>query len=470
MMASTPSGQGIEAIVLRTVSEQPTLWESVLPAEALRMPAELAMVDRLLDDERFFAPYRRFFHATIGRPSIPLETYLRLMFLKYRYRLGFEPLCREVADSISWSRFARIPLGGTVPHPTTLMKITTRCGVQAVNELNEVLLAKAVEAKVLKTNKVRADTTVIEANVAYPSDSSLLAKGISRIAATAKKLRGLGYATRTRLVDRGRSAHKRARSINANLRRRSDERLAEVKRINGELVTLARRAARDAERVARNARRRLRHEPSGRARGLVERLEQLAERTAKVAEQCRQRMAGTTPDGATRIVSLHDPDARPIAKGRLGKPVEFGYKAQLVDNEDGIIVDHNIEQGNPPDAPMLEPAIRRITRRAGRAPDTVTADRGYGEQAVEDALHAAGVGHVVVPRKGKPNPARRQVEQRRAFKKMVRWRTGCEGRISCAKRDFGLNRTRNDGLHGARTWCGHGIFAHNLVKIATLIE
>src|SRR6266568_5770652 len=145
------------------------------------MPVELEAIDGLLDDERFFAPYRRFFHATIGRPSIPIETYLRLMFLKYRYRLGFEPLCREVADSISWSRFCRIPLGGRVPHPTTLMKITTRCGEAAVDELNEALLAKAVEARVLKTNRVRADTTVIEANVAYPSDSSLLAKGVAKI-------------------------------------------------------------------------------------------------------------------------------------------------------------------------------------------------------------------------------------------------------------------------------------------------
>ena len=459
--------------MLRTVSEQPTLWESVLPAAVLRMPAELEAVDRLLDDERFFAPYRRFFHATLGRPSIPIETYLRLMFLKYRYRLGFEPLCREVADSISWSRFARIPLGGKVPHPTTLMKITTRCGELAINELNEALLAKAVEAKVLKTNRVRADTTVVEANVAYPSDSSLLAKGISRMASTAKKLRGLGYATRTRVVDRTRSAHKRARSINAKLRRRSDDKLAEVKRINGELARLADRVARDADRVVGNARRRLRAEGQdapGRVRWLVDRLEQLAKGSAKVAEQCRQRLAGTTPDGATRVVSLHDPDARPIAKGRLGKPVEFGYKAQIVDNEDGVIVDHNIEAGNPPDAPMLEPAIRRIKHRTGRAPRAVTADRGYGEQAVEDAVRAAGVRQVVLPRKGRPTVARRNVEQRRAFKKMVRWRTGCEGRISCAKRDFGLNRTRIDGLHGARTWCGHGIFAHNLVKIAGLIE
>lgn len=456
--------------MLRTVGDQASLWESLLPVEALRMPAELEAVDRLLDDERFFEPYRRFFHASIGRPSIPMETYLRLMFLKYRYKLGFEPLCREVTDSISWSRFARIPLGGRVPHPTTLMKITTRCGEEAVNALNEALLAKAVEARVLKTNRVRADTTVVEANVAYPTDSGLLAKGISRIAATAEKLRGLGYATRTRLADRTRSARKRARSINANLRRRSDDKLAEVKRINAELATLARRVARQAHRVVRNARRRLRDRPSGRARALIDRLEQLAERTATVAEQCRQRLGGTTPDGATRIVSLHDPDARPITKGRLGKPVEFGYKAQIVDNEDGVIVDHNIEQGNPPDAPMLQPAIQRIKRRAGRAPRAVTADRGYGEQQVEDDLHAEGVQHVVLPRKGRPSAARRDIEQRRAFKKMVRWRTGCEGRISCAKRDFGLARTRLDGIAGARTWCGHGIFAHNLTKIAGLIQ
>src|SRR3954469_3301377 len=137
--------------MLRTVGDQATLWESLLPGEALVMPAELVRVDRLLDDERFFAPYREFFHATLGRPSIPIEGYLRLMFLKYRYRLGFESLCREVRDSITWQRFCRIPLGGRVPHPTTLMKITTRCGEQAVNGLNEALLARAVEARVLKT-------------------------------------------------------------------------------------------------------------------------------------------------------------------------------------------------------------------------------------------------------------------------------------------------------------------------------
>src|SRR5262249_13026718 len=125
--------------------------------------------------------------------------------------------------------------------------------------------------------------------------------------------------------------------------------------------------------------------------------------------------------------------------------------------------------GNPPDAPMLEPAVHRIKPRTGRIPRAVTADRGYDEAAVEDAVGAAGVRNVVIPGKRRPTAARRHVENRRAFKQMVRRRTGCEGRISCAKRDFGLGRTRIDGLAGARTWVGHRVFNHTLVKISGLI-
>ena len=128
--------EGIEAIVFRTVGDQCSLWESVLPEELQRLPEELARVDALLDDPAFFTPFVPFFDPRIGRPSTPMEAYLRLMFLKFRYRLGYESLCREVADSITWRRFCRIPLDGAVPHPTTLMKLTTRCGSAAVDGLN----------------------------------------------------------------------------------------------------------------------------------------------------------------------------------------------------------------------------------------------------------------------------------------------------------------------------------------------
>jgi transposase, IS5 family len=444
--------------MLRTLNAQPTLWDALLPEMCLRLPAELEAVDRLLDDAAFFEPFRAHFHATLGRPSIPIETYLRLMFLKYRYRLGFEPLCREVADSISWQRFARIPLGVAVPHPTTLMKVTTRCGSSAVDGLNDALLAKAAVAKVLKTNKVRAYTTVIEANVAYPTDSGLLAKGVARMAKAIRRVKAAGLASRTKTRDRTRTVHARARSIGANLRRRTDQAKDEVRAINADLVRVARRAVREARAVVRNARPALRpHDLPGRTRAAVDELERTAKRVERVAAQTRQRIHGSTPDGATRLVSLHDPDARPIAKGRLGKPVEFGYKAQVVDNEDGVVLDHNVEIGNPPDAPTLAPAIERIRGRVGRPPRTVTADRGYGEIAVEHTIEALGVRNVVLPTKGKPSAARRAHQQRRSFQRLVKWRTGVEGRISCLKRDFGWNRTRIDGLDGARTWCGHGV-------------
>jgi transposase, IS5 family len=457
--------------MLRTVNAQPTLWEAILPEMCLGMPAELEAVDRLLDDQAFFDPFRVHFDPLLGRPSVPIETYLRLMFLKYRYRLGFEPLCREVADSISWQRFCRIPLGVAVPHPTTLMKITTRCGSTVVEGLNETLLAKAAAAKVLKTNRVRADTTVVPADVAYPTDSGLMAKGVAKMAKAVGRLKAAGLATRTETRDRTRMVRSRARAIGANLRRRTDEAKDEVKTINADLVRIARTAVDEARQVVTNARRALRRRdsaPPARLEAAVSELEVTAQRVAKIAEQTEQRLAGRVPDGATRLVSLHDPDARPIRKGRLGKPVEFGYKAQVVDNEDGVVIDHTVEMGNPPDAPMLAPAIERVSQCAGRVPRAVTADRGYAESAVETALTVLGVRTIVLPTKGRPSAQRRIVEKRPQFQRLVKWRTGSEGRISCLKRDFGWSRTRIDRLEGARTWCGHGVFNHNLVKIAGL--
>src|ERR1700747_2890917 len=124
-----------------------------------------------------------------------------MMLLKFRYRLGYESLCREVGDSISWQRFCRIPLGTRVPHPTTLMKITGRCGDDAVAGLNEALLVKAAAGKLLRTDKVRADTTVVEADVGYPTDSGLLAKAIGSMARSVAAIKAAGGATRHRVRD-----------------------------------------------------------------------------------------------------------------------------------------------------------------------------------------------------------------------------------------------------------------------------
>jgi IS5 family transposase len=174
------------------------------------------------------------------------------------------------------------------------------------------------------------------------------------------------------------------------------------------------------------------------------------------------------PDGATRLVSLHDPDARPIRKGRIDRPVEFGYKAQFTDNDDGVILDYSVEYGAAPDGPQLAPAIERIGRRAGQLPAVVTADRGYGQPVFEHHLHDLGVRTVAIPRQGKISAARHMIEHSRSFHRLVKWRTGCEGRISYLKRGYGWDRSRLDGKKGATIWCGHGVFAHNLVKLAAL--
>jgi transposase, IS5 family len=143
------------------------------PARGLRrVLVELGRVDALLDDPVFFTPFVPFFDPRIARPSMPMETYLRLMFLKFRYRLGFESLCRKVSDSITWRQFCRIGIDQPVPHSTALMKLTTRCGSAAVDGLNAALVAKAVAAKLVRCTRIRVDTTVVPANVAYPTDSA----------------------------------------------------------------------------------------------------------------------------------------------------------------------------------------------------------------------------------------------------------------------------------------------------------
>jgi len=295
------------------------------------------------------------------------------------------------------------------------------------------------------------------------------------MARSVARIKAAGGATRTRTRDRRRSAGRRARSIASKLRLRGqqqrDQAQAAVQRITGELADIAQACLREAVAVVRNAKRALRSATGtrkGRLTQAINHLDALMTRTQQVVTQTRSRLNGVMPESATRVVSLHDVDARPIRKGRLGKPVEFGYKAQIVDNADGVILDHTVEIGNPTDAPQLAPAIDRITRRAGRSPRAVTADRGYGYASVERDLHELGVRNVAIPRVSKPGAARREFERRRSFRNKVKWRTGSEGRINHLKRSYGWNRTHLTGLNGARTWCGHGVFAHNLVKISTL--
>ena len=117
---------------------------------------------------------------------------------------------------------------------------------------------------------------------------------------------------------------------------------------------------------ARQALRRVAGRQRGLLRKAINELGTLMTRAIALVAQTRRRVAWEKIDSATRVVSLHEPDARPIKKGRLGKPVEFGSKAQVMDNEDGLILDYEVKTGNPPDGEQLARAISRVHKRLGR--------------------------------------------------------------------------------------------------------
>jgi transposase, IS5 family len=454
--------------VLRETDPQTTIWELLLPEEAKRLPAELARVDAYLDDERFIAPWRALFDQRLGRPSVPIDTLLRLLYLKHRYQLGYESLCREVSDSISWRRFCRIGLDRPVPHPTTLVKLVRRAGPQTVEQLNSALLAKLAAGKLLRARKLRVDTTVVEADIDYPTDADLLEHAVRKLGGLVRRIKARGAASRTRFRDRGRAAGRRMKQLARTLRRRSGVAMAEVDRLTGEVAAIARQSLREVQTVLRNARGGLARRPGdGRLGRLVGELDETIGATQRLLIQTDQRLAGNRviPD---RLVSLSDPDARPIRKGKPRHPTQFGYSLLLAEDERGFIGDHQLQRGNPPDAPQLVPSVQRVMAVTGRPPGTVVGDRGFGTAANDQALAALGVKRVGLQRNGTPGKARLALERTRRFRRLRNWRVGIEGRISHLKRSFGLRRTRLRRLGGARTWVGLGIFAYNLQRITVV--
>jgi IS5 family transposase len=199
-----------------------------------------------------------------------------------------------------------------VPHPTTLLKLTRRFGPTVVEELNEAVLKTAVERKLLRSRRLRADTTVMEADIRRPTDSGLCAHAITRLSRGVRRIRAFGLASRTRFQDRSRSAGKIARRISHSLGRAHGR--AAIDRLTGEMHRLAKAALRQASRVLGNARRGLRQKRRGAA--AVVRLNLEVQRAERVIQQTARRLLGERVI-ADRLISLCDVDARPIGGAGL---------------------------------------------------------------------------------------------------------------------------------------------------------
>lgn len=456
--------------MLRLIQPQESLWDQLLPPQARTLNDELATVDALLADERFFEPYRRLFHTRIGRPTVPVETYLRLMYLKHRYKLGYETLVREVTDSLHWRRFCHIALDGEVPHPTTLSKLTRKYGPAIVAEINRILVRQARARKTLRGRKLRMDTTVIQAPIEHPTDIGLLADGVRVVTRLVKRVQTAGAAVRTRFRTRLRTVHRALRVVGHALRNRTGEAKAVVAAQTARVLRITRQVARQAQRVLTNSARAAR-QPRGRAGGLIDRtrtqLHHALHLTAQVMAQTEQRLQGITaiPD---RLVSLFDPQARPIRRGKLGVPTEFGYKALLTESEERLITHYEVHEGNPGDSGLLPAAFEQHVQALGRVPGVVATDRGFGSKANEALLAEQGVQRISLPYRGRLSSPRQAHERQRWFRRQQRWRTGQEATISLGSRKYAWRQSRLRGRDGAAIWLGLGVLVANLDRLGAL--
>jgi transposase, IS5 family len=438
------------------------LWDELLPLEVRELPDDLAALDALLSDPGLLAPIADSWETTArerGRPSIAIETYVRLMVIKQRCGWGYETLVREVSDSLHLRRFCRIALDVRVPDESTVRKLTRRLGSQVVAEMTRALIAKATREKRFRARAVRIDSTVIEADVKYPTDSGLAAHGVRALAREGRKLAAKIGESKHRVRDRSRAMGRTLRGISRTIRRRTGEAKAEVLALTEQTGRLLGRSVTEARRLAALARRKARGRGAQAKLRAAARLEQLADRCTKVAEQIKRRVAGETI--TDRIVSLSDPDARPIRKGKLGKPNEFGYVSQLAEvtqntkrGTRGFVLPPASAPGNPTEDLLLPQTVAELVE-LGLSPREVALDGGFNTGPTNDTLAAIAPERVFIS--GRQRPGSRRTQRR-----MQRYRTGAEGRISHLKRGYGLRRSRLKGDEGQRIWSGWGTLAYNL--------
>jgi IS5 family transposase len=313
-----------------------SLWDEVLPIGVRELPGDLAALDVVLRDPALLAPIVAYWECEAaagranvgyGRPTIAIETYVRLMVVKHRTGWGYETLVREVSDSLHLRRFCLIALGGDAPEESTVRKLTRRLGGGVVDELARLVIEKAARETRFRARAVRIDSTVVEADVRYPTDSGLTLDGARVLARESRRVIAKVGAGVGRVVDRTRALGRRLRLISRTLARRTCERKAEVLSLTEEAGRLLSKSIREARQVAVAARRRARGRNARAKLAAIERLEEMTDRAERVVTQIKLRRAGEPiPD---RLVSMFDPNARPIRKGKLGKPNEFGYVAQI---------------------------------------------------------------------------------------------------------------------------------------------
>src|SRR2546422_3607447 len=402
----------------------------------------MRVVDELLEDEElvdavYEAQGQRHPQSRLrGRQQTPAEVALRVLILKHVRNWSYETLEREVRANVVYRSFCRIGME-KVPDAKTLVRLGQAIGPETIAELQERIVALAQKRGVIRGRKMRVDTTVVESNIHYPTDSGLLNDGARVLTRTMKKIEQKAGGLKRKVRDRMRSVTKPVIAIGQALRHKGTEGELKRKQEYRQLLRLTRQIFNDSRRVLEEADGLPTHRPR-RGRGLGERLVAMADQVRAVVRQTKARVFAGLTQFPDKLVSLFEPHTEIIRKGKAGKPNEFGKLVELQEAENQIITHYEVYQERPSDRHLLLPAVEAHRRKLGRAPGWVAADAGFYSRANEEGAQALGVKYVSIPNRNTRSEERRRREKQRWFKKGQKWRTGGDRRISVIERRPGL--------------------------------
>lgn len=453
-----------------------SLFEVLLPDGHKLWPDWLRKIDTLLEDDAVIevvaqALEKRWPQSRRrGRLGTPAEVVIRMLILKHLFDWSYDDMEREVRANLVYRMFTRID-AGDVPDAKTILKIARALGPEVIEQLHRQVVEVAKRAGVTHGRRFRIDTTVVETDVHYPTDSTLMRDGVRVLTRTMQR-------ASTALGDRAGRIRNRLRSVTRRVliigyeARSPKTRDAMVKSYRI-LMATTRAVLRDATTMVRRLRQRART-ASPQIRPILQRaqhgLAAMRPLVQQVVDQTRARVLGGDTHVPGKVLSLFEQHTVTIRKGKISKPNEFGNLVTIQEAEHQIVTAFEIHAGRPADVTLWTPALDRHHAIFGRAPDLAVGDRGFSSARNEQAAVNRGVRRVVLPRSGPKSPARRAHEHQRWFRRGQRWRVGCEGRISVLKRRHGLRRCRYHGVDGMHRWVGFGVIADNLMNIATFTK
>jgi IS5 family transposase len=429
----------------------------------------MRLVDGLLEDEQLLetiyeAQGERYPQSRRrGREQTPAEVVLRLLLLKHIRNWSYDVLEREVRANLVYRAFTRVG-DGKVPDAKTMARLGQLIGPEVIEELHQRIVQLAQEHGVTRGRKLRVDTTVVETNIHYPTDSSLLGDGTRVLTRTMKKIEQKAGGLKRKVRDRMRSVRKQVLAIALSTRYLGPEGEARRKKQYGELLSLTRKIVNQAQRILEEVKKVPR---AGRVAlgSLVETLATMTGRVQQVMKQTKLRIFAGVTKSQEKIASMFEPHTEIIRKGKASKPTEFGKLVKIQEAENQIISHYEVFAERPSDRQLLVPSIEVHQRRFGRIPALVAADAGFHSQQNEKTAGAMGVRWLSVPNQKTKSAERKRLYRQRWFRRGQRWRTGCEGRISVLKRRHGMRRCLYRGFHGMQRWVGLSVIADNVIQI-----